>query len=202
MSIIGHSMVTSSLQFFHYRSNKQNLYLQMHSATSPQFGLTVFSPFRDIVSNKCSIPLWWRLSTYSYLTTAYMPSLRPIFSNMWIFANSFSPDVNGNLVHVPKFWYLVFWVLDINLHAWWLTNSAQTNISAWVPMRTGITLPIIHVCNPFCSAWCCDGGCHCYFLTAYFIKCHHTFPLKTLRQKWMIKLKTRKIICPPSPYQD
>ena len=197
--MIGHSMVTFSLQFFHYRSNKQNIYLHLHSANSPQFGLTVFSPFRDIVSNKCSIPLWLRLSTCSYLTTAWMPSLRSIFSNMWIFANSFSPDVTGNLVHVPKFWYLVFWVLDINLHAWWLTNSAQTNISAWVPMRTGITLPIIHVCNPFCFAWCCDGGCHCYFYCCIFHKMSPHFSPEDFPPKVDNKTQTRNINCPQKP---
>ena len=160
----------------------------MHSANSPQFGLTVFSPFRDIVSNKCSIPLWWRLSTCSYLTTAWMPSWRPIFSNMWIFASSFSPDVNGNLVPVPKFWYLVFWVLGLRLHddwqillkqifqheyRWKLALQCQSFMSAIHFALLGVVMVVVIV----------------IFITAYSTKCHHSSPLKTFRQKWMIKLK-------------
>ena len=75
-------MVTSFPQSFHYRSNKQNIYLHLNSANAPQCGLTVFSPFREIISNNCSIPLWWKLNTCSYLTTAWMPSLRPIFPHV------------------------------------------------------------------------------------------------------------------------
>ena len=174
-------MVTSFPQSFHYRSNKQNIYLHLNSANAPQCGLTVFSPFREIISNNCSIPLWWKLNTCSYLTTAWMPSLRPIF-----------PYVNFCQMLIefgPSAKVLVLSILGTGSQASCRMIGKYFSISTAGNWHYNTN----HSClQSTCSAWCCDGGCHCYFITAYFIKCQHIFPLQTLRQKWMIKLKPGK----------
>ena len=66
-----------------------------------------------------------RQSHCSYHAPRLSSELALHFSNMRNFVNYFSQYVTVNLVPVPKFWYLVFWVLELNFHAWWLANSAK-----------------------------------------------------------------------------